>query len=133
MLFNQEFLNSLSEEAKKNPRLRLNYDLRNSEADTSQRMLNALSPGTKIPIHRHPNTTEVMMVVRGSVREYFYNVDGLLIETFLLEAGKDCLISIPAGQFHNLECLEENTIIFEAKDGSYAPTSHKDILEHDTK
>lgn len=129
MLFNQEFLNSLSEEAKKNPRLRVNYDLRNSETDTSQRMLNALCPGTQIPIHRHQNTTEVMIVLRGSVREYFYDVDGHLVETFLLEADKDCLISIPAGQFHNLECLEENTVIFEAKDGSYAPIMQEDIIK----
>ena len=128
MLFNQEFLDTLSEQAKTNPRLRINYDLRNSEADTSQRMLNALCPGTVIPIHRHPDSTEVMMVVRGSVREFFYDAEGTLTDSFLLKAGGDCLICIPAGQFHNLECLEEGTVIFEAKDGAYAPARPEDIL-----
>lgn len=129
MLFDQEFLNTLCEQAKENPRLRLNYDLRNSASDTSQRMLNALCPGTIVPIHRHRETTEVMMVVRGSVREHFYDSDGNLVESFLLKAGKDCLIKIPAGQFHNLECLEEGTVIFEAKDGAYKPLAEEDRLE----
>ena len=128
MLFNQEFLNTLCEQAKENPRLRVNYDLRNSSADTSQRMLNALCPGTIVPIHRHPDTTEVMMVVRGSVREHFYDNEGRLTDSFQLEAGGDFLISIPAGQFHNLECLEEGTVIFEAKDGAYAPLAEEDVL-----
>ena len=127
MIFNQEFLDILCEQAKENPRLRINYDLRNSVADTSQRMLNALCPGTKVPIHRHPDTTEVMMVVRGSVREYFYDTEGMLTDTFILQAGGDCLISIPAGQFHSLECLEEGTVIFEAKDGAYAPLKEEDL------
>ncbi len=128
MLFNQEFLNTLCEQAKENPRLRVNYDLRNSASDTSQRMLNALCPGTIVPIHRHPNTTEVMMVVRGSVREHFYDSEGNFMESFFLKAGEDCLIKIPAGQFHNLECLEEGTVIFEAKDGGYAPARPEDML-----
>lgn len=127
MLFTQEFLDSLTVQAKENPRLRVNYDLRNSEADTSQRMLNALCPGTIVPIHRHPDTSEVMMVVRGCVREYFYDADGRIVDTFLLKAGKDCLISIPAGQFHSLECLEEGTVIFEAKDGAYVPARPEDM------
>lgn len=129
MLFDQDFLNTLCEQAKGNPRLRVNYDLRNSASDTSQRMLNALCPGTIVPIHRHPDTTEVMMVVRGSVREHFYDAEGNLMESFFLKAGEDCLISIPAGQFHNLECLEEGTIIFEAKDGGYIPARPEDMLE----
>lgn len=130
MLFNQEFLNTLCEQAKENPRLRVNYDLRNSASDTSQRMLNALFPGTIVPIHRHPDTSEIMMVVRGSVREHFYDSEGNLMESFFLKAGEDCLIKIPAGQFHNLECLEEGTVIFEAKDGAYAPTSPEDIIKY---
>ncbi len=128
MLFNQEFLNTLCEQAKENPRLRVNYDLRNSASDTSQRMLNALCPGTIVPIHRHPDTTEVMMVVRGSVCEHFYDAEGNLMESFFLRAGENCLIKIPAGQFHNLECLEEGTVIFEAKDGGYVPIQPEDVL-----
>ena len=129
MLFNQEFLDTLCIQAKENPRLRVNYDLRNSGADTSQRMLNALCPGTIVPIHRHPNSTEVMIVVRGSVLEHFYDTNGILTESFRLKAGGDCLISIPVGQFHSLECLEEGTVIFEAKDGAYMPARLEDILE----
>ena len=68
------------------------------------------------------------MVVRGSVRENFYDAEGRLTDSVLLKAGGDCLICIPAGQFHNLECLEEGTVIFEAKDGAYAPLAEEDVL-----
>lgn len=128
MIFDKDFFDKLCEQARQNPRLRMNYDLRNSSNDTSQRMLNALYPGSVVPIHRHPDTTEVMMVVRGSVREHFYDVNGRLTDSFLLEAGKNCLICIPAGQFHSLECLEEGTVIFEAKDGAYVPVLPEDMI-----
>ena len=129
MLLDKLFLDQLSEEASENPRLRVNFDLRNTDKDNSQRMLNALQPGTILPIHRHPFTAETLIMVRGSVCSKFYNDRGEVIDTFVLKAGGGCsVLQIPAGQFHSLECLESDTIIFEAKDGFYLQVSPDDIL-----
>lgn len=130
MIMDKEFLDELSVQAKANPRLRQNYDLRTSPVDQSQRMLNALEIGTVLPIHRHTKTTETMVMVRGALKEYFYDNEGNLINTILLEAGGNTpILQIPVGQWHSLEVLEEGTIIFEAKDGSYAPLSENDIMK----
>lgn len=129
MLLDEQLLNQLSQSASANPRLRTSYDLRNSDKDNSQRMLNALQPGTILPIHRHPATTETLIVIRGSVCQKFYNDKGALTGSFTLKSGSECsAMQIPAGQFHSLECTEPNTVIFEAKDGAYMPISAEDIL-----
>ena len=129
MLIDKHFLDKLSTDASENPRLRANFDLRNTDKDNSQRMLNALQPGTILPIHRHPFTAETLIMVRGSVCQKFYNEKGEVTNTFVLKAGAECsALQIPAGQFHSLECLEEDTVIFEAKDGLYMPLSSEDIL-----
>lgn len=129
MLLNKEVLDQLSKSASENPRLRASFDLRNTEKDHSQRMLNALQPGTILPIHRHPSTAETLIMVRGSVCQKFYNEKGEVTDTFVLKAGGECsALQIPAGQFHSLECLEPDTVIFEAKDGPYMPVSAEDIL-----
>lgn len=129
MLLNKEVLDQLSKSASENPRLRASFDLRNTEKDHSQRMLNALQPGTILPIHRHPSTAETLIMVRGSVCQQFYNEKGEVTDTFVLKAGGECsALQIPAGQFHSLECLEPDTVIFEAKDGPYMPVSAEDIL-----
>lgn len=129
MLLDKQLLDQLSKSASENPRLRASFDLRNTDKDNSQRMLNALQPGTILPIHRHPFTAETLIMVRGSVCQKFYNNQGEVTDTFILKAGGDCsALQIPAGQFHSLECLEPDTVIFEAKDGSYMPVSAEDIL-----
>ena len=129
MLLDKHLLDLLSKSASENPRLRANFDLRNTDKDNSQRMLNALQPGTILPIHRHPFTAETLIMIRGSVCQKFYNNLGEITETFILKAGGDCsVLQIPAGQFHSLECLETDTVIFEAKDGPYMPVSAEDIL-----
>ena len=129
MLLDKEVLDQLSKSASENPRLRASFDLRNTEKDHSQRMLNALQPGTILPIHRHPSTAETLIMVRGSVCQKFYNEKGEVTDTFVLKAGGECsALQIPAGQFHSLECLEPDTVIFEAKDGPYMPVSAEDIL-----
>ena len=129
MLLDKKLLNQLSKSASENPRLRTSFDLRNTDKDNSQRMLNALQPGTILPIHRHPFTAETLIMVRGSVCQKFYNDKGVVTDTFILKAGGDCsAIQIPAGQFHSLECIEADTVIFEAKDGPYMPVSAEDIL-----
>lgn len=130
MIINKDFLDHLSVQAKANPRLRQSYDMRTSPADLSQRMLNALEIGTVLPIHRHTKTTETMVMVHGALKEYFYDNDGNLIDTILLEAGGDTpMLQVPVDQWHSLEVLEEGTIIFEAKDGVYEKLCENDIMK----
>ena len=129
MLLNKDLLDQLSKSASENPRLRASFDLRNTDKDNSQRMLNALQPGTILPIHRHPFTAETLIMVRGSVCQKFYNNKGEVTDTFVLKAGgESSALQIPAGQFHSLECLEADTVIFEAKDGPYMRVSAEDVL-----
>ena len=132
MIVNTELLDSISEKAKENPRLRQSFDLRNSESDHSQRMLNALEPGTVMPIHRHRNSSETMIVVKGSLKEYFYDDHGYVIGEWVCAPNTDCIgINIPAGQWHNLVCLESGTVLFESKDGLWSPLADEDILHPD--
>lgn len=129
MFFDNSFFEDLSKKAKESPRLRVNFDLRNSPEDGSQRMLNALEPGTVLPIHRHRKSSEIMVVIKGSVKETFYNESCEMTSTWILKSGENSIIEIPVGQWHSLECLESGTIIYESKDGKYEPTSSEDILK----
>ena len=129
MIIDQKFLDELSAQAKANPRLRQNYDLRTSSEDSSQRMLNALEVGTVLPIHRHTQNTETLVMIRGKLREYFYNDNGEVLESIILETGGEIpMLQIPVGQWHSLEVLEEGTVIFEAKDGAYESLAAEDVL-----
>ena len=87
MIIDKQLLDYFSTQAKANPRLRQNYDLRTSSEDNSQRMLNAMELGTILPVHRHTNTTETLVIVRGKLREDFYNDNGEVTEIIILEAG----------------------------------------------
>lgn len=127
MKITQALLDKLSEEAKASPRQRMNYDLRNSEADQSQRMLNALEPGTVMPIHRHQNSSETCICIRGHFEELFYDENGNLTETIDMLPG-GVVLNIEKGQWHSLKCLESGTVLFEAKDGAYEPLGPEDIL-----
>ena len=124
----QETLDQLTEAAKKSERLRMNYDLRNSPGDQSQRMLNAIEPGTVLPIHRHKNSSETVVCLRGHFQEYFYDDAGK--ETAIIDMiPGGCLLNIPAGQWHNLKSLESGTVLLECKDGAYEPIGEEDILK----
>ena len=127
MIIDQQVLDELTARAKVSPRLRMNLDLRNSPADQSQRMLNAIEPGTVLPIHRHRTTTETVVCLRGHFVEYFYDAAGRLTEAIDMIPG-GTLINIPAGQWHNLESLESGTVLLEVKDGAYEPIGEEDIL-----
>ncbi len=129
MQIDQTFLDALTAEAKENPRLRQARDLRTSAADGSQRMLNALEPGTVLPIHRHRKSAETVVIVRGALREDFYDDAGRVSASFTLRAGGDTVaLQIPAGQWHSVEALSSGTVIFEAKDGAYEPLAPEDVL-----
>lgn len=130
---NNDILNKLTEEAKQSVRLRMNLDLRDCENDTSQRMLNAIEPDSVVPIHRHPETTETIVLLRGSLEEIFYDIsNGCCKETqrYTLSHGSGLLgLQIPIGQWHNLRALESGTIILEVKNGTFHPIEEKDIWE----
>ena len=116
----------LLREAADNPRLRQATDLRTSSADQSQRMLNALLPGTVVPVHRHPHSAETAVVLSGCLDEIYFDENGQETARFTLRAGEG--LQIPLGQFHTVE-VKEPTILFESKDGAYAPAAPEDIIE----
>ena len=119
MEINKDLIDKLFVEAKENPRLRQNLDLRTSSEDGSQRMLNALLPGTVVPIHRHPNSTENVFLLCGKLVEVIYDEDGNEKERILLDTAAGsygCVV--PQGAWHTVEVLEPS-VIYEAKDGKY--------------
>ena len=137
MNFDRKVLDELTQRAKESPRLRMNLDLRNSPEDGSQRMLNALEPGTVLPIHRHRTTSEVVVMLRGRAVQYLYDEQGRETDAVLLAAGALDGEGVPGavpgmtiskGQWHKLVALESGTVIFEAKDGPYEPIGPADIL-----
>ena len=130
MLLSAALLDALTAQAKASPRLRMNLDLRNTPADPSQRMLNALEPGTVMPIHRHRHTSETVVVLRGKVNWLYYNDKGELTDTILVEAGGDIRgLSVPMGQWHSIECLESGSVILETKDGAWETMREEDVLQ----
>lgn len=129
MIIDKQLLDTLTTQAKASPRLRMNLDLRNTPADQSQRMLNALEPGTVMPIHRHRHTSETVVVLRGKVKWLYYNDKGELTDTILVEAGGDiCGLSVPKGQWHSIECLETGSVILETKDGAWEALKEEDMM-----
>ena len=128
MIIDNNILDSLSTQAKASPRQRMNFDLRNTSLDKSQRMLNAVEPGTVVPIHRHKSSSETVVCIRGHFEEYFYDENGVLTDTIDMTPGGNVL-NIPIGQWHSLKSLESGTVLLEAKDGAYEPFGPDDILE----
>ena len=123
-------LDKLTIEAQASTRLRMHYDLRNSESDSSQRMLNAIEPGSVVPIHRHRSTSETVVVLRGRVvEEYYDDLERMCTATYDLAAGGPiCALNIPAGQWHTLRALESGTVILEMKDGAYEAMKEEDVM-----
>lgn len=119
MEINKDFLGKLFEQAVVNPRLRQNFDLRTSANDNSQRMLNALLPGTVVTIHRHPQSTENVFLLCGKIVEVICDENGNEIERIHLDptvGNYGCVV--PQGAWHTVEVLE-SSVIYEAKDGKY--------------
>ena len=129
MLIDEKLLNVVTSKAKVSERLRMNFNLHDSLDAKAQRLLNALEPGTVLPIHRHWETAETYIVLRGSIRVLFYNDRKELTNMFDLDPKKKTYgIHIPKGQWHTLEVLESDTVIFEVKDGPYMPLMEEDKL-----
>ena len=126
---NQE-LDSLTEQAKVSPRLRMNLNFHQSLDEKCHRFLNALEPGTVVPIHHHPTKDETFVVLRGKVRSTTYKDDGSVIESVVLSQ-EDGLygVDIPKGVWHKLESLESGSVVFECKEGPFVPHEEDGILE----
>lgn len=127
MVINNRILDDMSAQAKANPRLRQAMDLRNSPEDLSQRMLNALEPGTVMPIHRHLGSSETCVCIRGHFEELFYDENGNLTHTIDMVPG-GVVLNIEKGQWHSLRCLESGTVLLEAKDGKYEPLGEDEVM-----
>ena len=122
MIIDKELIDGLFNLAKENPRKRVNYDMRTSPEDGSQRMLNAMLPGTEVAIHRHPNSNENVILITGKMYEILYEVaDGQLVETerlYLCPAEGKYGCQVPKGVWHTVEVIEPS-VIYEAKEGKY--------------
>ena len=131
MKITQALLDDLTAKAKESPRLRMNLDLRDSAEDSSQRMLNAIEPGSPLPVHRHQNTSETVVCLRGRLVEEFYDdLERICTERIELSPnGPVVALNIPAGQWHTVQALESGTVILEMKNGKYEPISDVDILK----
>jgi cupin fold WbuC family metalloprotein len=131
MIITNDILDELTEKAKASPRLRMNLDLRDSDTDGSQRMLNAIEPGSVLPIHRHQKSSETMVCLKGKLRvEYYDELERICSDLFIIEPnGTNVAVSIPIGQWHTVHALESGTCILEMKNGSYEPISDVDILK----
>jgi cupin fold WbuC family metalloprotein len=131
MKITQAILDDLTAKAKESPRLRMNMDLRDSAEDTSQRMLNAIEPGSPLPIHRHQKTSETVVCIRGRLVEEFYDdLERTCTERIELSPnGPVVALNIPAGQWHTVHALESGTVILEMKNGKYEPISDVDVLK----
>ena len=130
MVIDKKLLDELSAQAKASPRLRMACDLRNTPEDNSQRMLNALEPGTIMPIHRHLYSSETVVLLRGRICWHFYDDNGNETESVLLDANGDvCCINVEKVRWHSLECLESGSVLMESKDGRYEPLREDELLK----
>lgn len=129
MIITSKFLNIISAQAKESPRLRKNFNLHETLDSKVQRLFNAMEPGTVIPVQRHRNTAETILLVRGRMKVELYDDKKTVIESTILSPDSGNYgVHIPAGVWHFVEVLEPNTVMFEVKEGPYAPLSNKDIM-----
>lgn len=130
MIIDTDLLDKVSEQAKTSPRLRMNYNFHQSLDELCHRMLNAVEPGTDIPIHRHPTKDESFVVLRGKVRSTTYNDDGSVIESVVLSQEDGIYgVDIPKGVWHKLESFESGSVIFECKEGPFVSHEEEGILD----
>lgn len=130
MKITQAIMDELTAQAKASPRLRMNCDLRNSPEDHSQRMLNAIEPGSPLPIHRHRKSSETVVCLRGRlVWEFYDELERICTETIELSPnGPIVALNDPLGQWHTVKALESGSVIMEFKDGAYEPIGDEDVL-----
>lgn len=128
MVINEQLLNEVTRQAQASPRLRMNYNFHQSLDEKFHRMLNAVEPGTEIPIHHHPTKDETFILMRGKVRVLTYNDDGTIIDDIILsqESG-NYGVDIPKNVWHTIQCIEP-AVLFECKEGPFVPHEEEGIL-----
>lgn len=128
-IIDKELLDEVSRQAKQSDRLRKNYNFHESLEDKCHRMLNAVEPGTLVPIHRHPTKDESFVILRGKVRSTTYNDDGSVIESVVLCHENGVYgVDIPKNVWHRLEAMEPDSVIFECKEGPFVPHEVEGVL-----
>lgn len=128
-IIDKELLDDVSLQAKLSDRLRMNYNFHESLEDKCHRMLNAVEPGTLVPIHRHPTKDESFVILRGKVRSTTYNDDGSVIESVVLCHENGVYgVDIPKNVWHRLEAMEPDSVIFECKEGPFVPHEVEGVL-----
>ena len=134
IIIDKLLLDNVTAQAKASPRLRMNYNFHQSLDEKCHRFLNAVEPGTQVPIHKHPTKDETFVILRGKVRVTTHNDDGSIIEDVVLCAEEGRYgVNIPKGVWHKLECIEEDSVIFECKEGPFVPHEKDGILNLDEK
>lgn len=129
MIIDKNLLDSVSEQAKTSTRLRMNYNFHRSLDDKCHRFLNAVEPGTDVPIHRHPTKDESFVLLRGKVRVTTHNDDGSIKESVVLNPDEGLYgVDIPKGVWHKVESLETGSVFFECKEGPFVPHEVEGIL-----
>ena len=129
MILDDKLLDEVTARAKTSERLRMNFNLHDSLDAKAQRLLNALEPGTVLPIHRHRHTAETYILVRGKMKVEYYNQNKELTDTEILDPAEGKYgLHVPAGQWHTVIPLESGTMVFEVKDGPYMPFQPEDVL-----
>ena len=129
-VIDNDLIDSVVAQAKESPRLRMNYNFHESLDDKCHRLLNALEPGTVVPVHRHPTKDESFVILRGKVRVSIYNDYGQITESVVLSlADGKYGVDIAKNVWHGVECLESGSVIFEVKEGPFVPHDKDGILE----
>ena len=129
-IIDNELIDNIVSPAKDSPRLRMNYNFHESLDDKCHRLLNALEPGTVVPVHRHPTKDESFVILRGKVRVSIYNDSGQITESVVLSpADGKYGVDIAKNVWHGVECLESGSVIFEVKEGPFVPHDKDGILE----
>ena len=129
-IIDKQLMDEVSVQAKASPRLRMNYNFHQSLDDKCHRMLNAVEPGTVVPIHRHPTKAESFVVLRGKVKVTTYNDDGSIRDFIILDPEKGRFgVDIPKNVWHTIESLESGSVIFECKEGPFVPHETEGVLD----
>lgn len=133
-IIDEKLIGGVIEEAKKSPRLRKNYNFHQSLGDKCHRFLNALEVGTEVPVHHHVTKDETFIILKGRIRVNTYNDEGKILESIVLSQEEGRIgVDIPKNTWHNVECLESGSVIFEVKEGPFVEHEIDGILHIDKK
>ncbi|MBP3679079.1 MAG: WbuC family cupin fold metalloprotein [Bacteroidaceae bacterium] len=133
-IIDEKLIGGVIEEAKKSPRLRKNYNFHQSLGDKCHRFLNALEVGTEVPVHHHVTKDETFIILKGRIRVNTYNDEGEILESIVLSQEEGRVgVDIPKNTWHNVECLESGSVIFEVKEGPFVEHEIDGILHIDKK